>query len=276
MKVLILLLCTVAVLSCSNQTMKLSVPTAFREQATEYHVKGTKKNKMVFSDFAITKIKRGMHMSYPGWGRGFFLENLFLNEIGIQKTEHVKKEKANFRFSLSDGKYTAEVFGKERELTKSIEYELTRKNNIFNSYEYTNEYRYIFSTLINTSSASGNKTWELLMTNIYERKNDPPKNILSIIKPDDNGVAVCGQDSFFIKGITVNETEGANGKKGKLPFKLKILGGYEVRTSDGVAAIIDIIGSNVWFYNELESEDRLIISAIATAIFARRVKDVVW
>lgn len=276
MKILILLLCTVCVLSCSNQTMKLSIPAAFREQATEYHVKGTKKNKMLFPDLAISKIKRGMHMSYPGWGRGFFLENLLLNEIGVQKTEHVKKEKANFRFSLSDGKHTAAVFGKERELTKSIEYELTEKKSIFNSFEYTKEYRYIFSTLINTSTASGNKTWELLLTNIYEREHDTKKSIFTIIKPDDNGVAVCGQDSLFIRGITVNETEGANGKKGKLPFKLKILGGYEVRTSDGVAAIIDIIGSNVWFYNELESEDRLIISAIATALFARRVNDAAW
>lgn len=275
MRIVIFLLYTGMAMSC-QQTMKLSVPAAFREQATEYHIKGTKKNKMEFPELSISKVKRGMQLSYPGWGRGFFLENLLLNEIGVQKTEHVKKEKASFRFSLSDGKYTADVFGKEREMTKSIEYELTQNKSIFNSYEYNTEYRYIFSSLIHTSTPGGNKTWELLMSNIYERKNDPQKGILRIIKPDDNGVAVCGQDSFFIKGIMVSETENARGKKGKFPFQLKMLGGYEVRTADGVAAIIDVVGSNVWFYNELENEDRLIISAIATAIFARRVKEVVW
>lgn len=273
MKHSFLLVIIVSTLSC-NQTIKLSVPAAFREQATEYHVKGSKKNKMELSGFTISKIKRGLHMSYPGWSRGFFLENLLLNEIGLQKTEHVKKEKANFRFSLSDGKYIADIFGKEREMTRSMEYELTKKNRIFNSFEFTKEYRYIFSTLIKAGTSSGDKTWELLMTNIYERENSQNNDIFTIIKPDDNGVAVCGQDSLFIKGITIRETESAKGKTGKLP--IKILGGYEVRTSDGVAAIIDIIGSNIWFYNELESEDRLVISAIAAAIFARRVNNATW
>lgn len=260
-------------ISC-NQTIKLSVPSSFKEQATEFHVKGSKKNKMDFSGYTVSKIRRGMHMTYPGWGRGFFLENLLLNEIGVQKTELVKKEKANFRFSLSDGSYTADVFGKEREMTRSTEYSLTKKNSLLNSFEMTNEYRYIFSTLIQCQTTAGNKTWELLMSNIYERKTDPNLNIFSVIKPDDNGVAVCGDDSLFLRAVMVKETEGKNGKQGKLPFKL--LGGYEVRTADGVAAIIDLIGSNVWFYNGLESEDRLVISAIATAIFARRVKDMAW
>ena len=55
-----------------------------------------------------------------------------------------------------------------------------------------------------------------------------------------------------------------------------MLGGYEVRTSDGVAAIIDVVGSNIWFYNDLHSKDWLLVSAIATAIFARRLNDVTW
>lgn len=213
-------------------------------------------------------------MSYPGWGRGFFLENLLLSQVGLQKTENVKKEKANFMFSLSDGKHGAEVFGKEREMTRSIEYNLTRSKGILNSFEQTQEYQYIFSALIHTDVAAGNRTWELLMTNIYQRENDPDPKILTVIKPDDNGIVTNGTDSFFIKAVTLRETETASGKKGKFPFKM--LGGYEVRTTDGVAAIIDIIGSNVWFYNELENEDRLIISAIASAIFARRVNDVTW
>lgn len=273
MKRFVLVGCAVAAISCNN-TIKLAVPTAFKEQATAHHVAGSKKNKMSFGDFTSSKIKRGMHMSYPGWGRGFFLENLLWNQVGVQKNENVKKEKASFRYTLSDGKASAEVFGKEREMTRSIEYSLTKSKGILNSFEQTQEYQYVFSALIRTDTTAGNKTWELLMTNIYNRDKDPDPKILTIIKPEDDGVVTNGTDSFFIKTVMVKETENANGKKGRFPFKM--LGGYEVRTPDGVAAIIDIIGSNVWYYNELESEDRLVISAIASAIFARRVSDVAW
>ncbi len=213
-------------------------------------------------------------MTYPGWGRGFFLENLLLNQVGLQKTENVKKEKANFRFSLTDGQGSAEVFAKERELTRSIEYRLTQTKSILNSFEQTQEHQYIFSALLNIDAARVNKTWELLMTNIYDRSQEANPKIFTILKQDDNGIVTNGADSFFIKAVMLRETETANGKKGKFPFKM--LGGYEVRTPDGVAGIIDIIGRNVWFYNGLENEDRLVISAVAAAIFARRVNDVTW
>lgn len=260
--------------SCNN-TIRLAVPTVFKDQATLYKVVGSKKNKMDVGSFKSTRIKRGLQMSYPVWGRGFFMENLLLGIVGLQKTENVRKEKGKFRFSISDGLQAAQVFGKETALTKSIEYSLTRnKNSFLNSFEQMQEYQYIFSALIHLNDSSEDKTWELLMTNIYDRAKDPDPKMFVALKPDDNGIVTNGIDSFFIKAISLRETENKKGKKGKLPFK--VLGGYEVRTSDGVAAIVDIIGSNVWFYNELEQKDRLIIAAMATAIFARRVNDATW
>lgn len=273
MKTLFTLLAAALLLACNN-SIKLAVPNAFKDQATSHHVAGSKKNKMTLATFSSSKIKRGMHLTYPGWGRGFFLENLFLSQVGLQKSEHVKKERANFRYSITDGSMGAEVFGKERQMTRSIEYKLTKGGGLLNGFEQTQEYEYVFSALIQTDASAGNETWELLMSNIYDRSKDPNPKILTLIKPDDNGVVTNGSDSFFIKAVTLRETENAKGKVGRMPFKM--LGGYEVRTSDGVAAIIDIVGSNVWYYNELEGKDRLLISAIASAIFARRVNDVTW
>jgi hypothetical protein len=37
-----------------------------------------------------------------------------------------------------------------------------------------------------------------------------------------------------------------------------------------------MIDRNIWFYNELDSTEKLTIGAIATAIFARRVHDEKW
>lgn len=260
-------------LSCNNP-LKLAIPTAFKEKATEYPVTGTKKNKMVVAGYKSSKIKRGLLMSYPGWGREFILENLLLGFVGLQKTEKVQKEKGKFQFSLTDGKIGAQVYGKETQMTRSIEYKLKRSVSIFNSFEQTQDHQYIFSALIQLNDSSKNKTWELLMTNIYERAKDPNPKIFTVIKQDDNGVVTNGVDSLYIKGISIRETINSNGKEAKLPFD--VLGGYEIRTSDGVAAIIDVISKKIWFYNELESNDRILISAVGAAIFARRVNDAGW
>jgi hypothetical protein len=273
MRILIILFCFLFLLSCGT-TMKLSIPTAFKEQATMVHVNGARSKKMSFGDFTISKIKRGVHVSYPGWGRGFFLENLLLNDIGLQKDEHVRKEKDKFRFSLSDGRNVMEVFARETELTRHIEYKILGGIGPFTSYDRLQEYRYIFSAMIKTDTLDDGRGWELLMSNIYDRRKDTVNSLFTMVKPDDNGLATNGKDTIFIKGISLKKTEMSNGKTGSMPIKL--LSGYELSTADGVVAIIDVIDSNIWLYNELEPADKLIIATISTAIFARRVKDVKW
>ena len=268
-----LLFCWLFFVSCGT-SMKLSIPAVFEEQATRVHINGARSKKMSFGDFTSSKIKRGMHVNYPGWSRGFLLENLLLNEVGLQKDEHVRKEKDKFRFSLSDGKNSIEVFGKETELTRSFEYKVLGGIGPFKSYDRLQEYRYIFSAAITTDTLLGNKAWELMMSNIYDRRIDTVNSLFTMVKFDDNGLATNGTDTIFIKGLTPKKTETPNGKTGWLPVKL--LSGYELSTADGVIAIIDLIDHNIWFYNELERADKLMIAAISTALFARRVKDAKW
>jgi hypothetical protein len=268
-----ILFCLLFFASCGT-SIKLSIPAVFEEQATKMHVNGARSKKMSFGNFTTSKIKRGMHVSYPGWGRGFFLENLFLNEIGLQKGEQVRKEKDKFRFSLSDGKNNIEVFAKEFELTRDLEYKLLGGKGPFQSYSRLQEYRYVFSAEIRTDTLLDNKGWELMMSNIYDRRKDTVNSLVTMVKFDDNGIATNGTDTIFIKGLTIQKTEASGGKKGWLPVKL--LSGYELSTVDGVIAIIDVIDNNVWLYNELEPADKLMIAAISTTIFARRVNDVKW
>jgi len=269
----VILFCLLFFVSC-NTTVKLTIPAAFEEQATMMHVKGARSKKMSFGNFKISKIKRGIHVNYPGMSRGFLLENLVLNKAGLQKNEHVRKEKDKFRFSVSDSSSTWEVFAKETSLTRNLEYNLLDGKSILKNYDRLQEYQYIFSAEIATDSAQGDRSWELMMTNIYDRRNDTVNSLFTIVKPDDNGLVTNGKDTFFIKGISLKKTESPDGKTGWLPIKL--LSGYELSTADGVVAIIDLIGHNIWFYNELDGADKLLIAAISTAIFARRVNDVKW
>lgn len=260
--------------SCNKTILKLSIPQAFKDEATAVHVNGSRTRLMSFANYSTTKIKRGAHVKYPGWGRGFFLENIVLNHFGIGKEEHVEKEKDRFRYTISNGKNAMQVFGKEQKITRSIEYKLLNGKGPFSSFDQLQQYSYIFSVLFTTDTSNRAAAWELVMTNMYDRKSDVSNGPFAIIRPDESGIATNGKDSLFIKPVSVKEAERADGRPGKLLFK--VLAGYEICTPDGVVAIIDLVNKDIWFYNELDETDRLTIAAISTALFARRVSNVQW
>lgn len=112
------------------------------------------------------------------------------------------------------------------------------------------------------------------MSNIYERARDTSRSLFKVIRPDDHGFATNGSDSIFIRPVTLRNTEGPDGKQGRL--LVKMLGGYELSTAAGVVAVIDVIDHNLWLYKELEQQQQLAIAAITTALLARKVNDTKW
>lgn len=216
-----------------------------------------------------------MHLTYPGGGGpSFFWENLVLNRLGVQKDESTMKEKAKFRYTLSDGKNQVMVFAHEQAVTTHLEYQMLRREGFLSSYEQLQRYNYLFSAIISNNSTPNSKDWVLQMTNIYDREAEQDTNPFAHHKLGDNGLATNGTDTIFIKPVSIEKTVLPNGKEGVMPFKL--LSGYELSTPDGVIAIVDMIDRNIWFYNELNAAEKLNISAIATAIFARKVHDEKW
>ncbi|SHL68216.1 hypothetical protein SAMN05444266_104385 [Chitinophaga jiangningensis] len=269
-----LLLIGLVFMAACGPSMKLTVPERFREQATMQHVKGAHQNKMSFANYSTSRIKRGMQIKYPGWGRLFFLDNLVLNQFGISKSETVENEKARFRFSISDGNNSLQVFGAEREVEKRHEYSILNSKSVLNGIGIVQQYEYVFSALISGDTTSESSKWEVLMTNLYDRKASKDMNPFGLIKQEDSGLATNGTDTIFIKPLSIKKTELSNGKSGKLPFK--VLSGYELSTTGGVIGIVDLIDHNIWYYNELDNAEKLSISAISTALLARQVNDAKW
>lgn len=256
--------------SC-HTTIKMTIPEVFKEQATMQHVKGTGANRMSFGNVSTSRIKRGWQISNPGWNEAYFFpENYLLNQIGIQKSETVESEKGKFRYSLSDGKNNMEIFATEKKMVRKLEYEAYNSKSIFNSFEQVQQYTYLFSAVIKGNTA---KNWELFMTNNYDRFKEHDTNPFTIIKRSDHGLATNGEDTIYVEPLSLEKTE-SNGKIRKLPFT--IMSGYELSTSGGVIAVVDMIDKNIWFYNELDEMERMQISAIGTALFARRIHNVKW
>lgn len=255
-------------------SIKLSIPDVFKQQATMQYVDGARGNKMSFANFSTSRIKRGAHLTSSGWGRLFFLENILWNQIGIQKNETVTQQRTRYRYTLTDGKNMLEVFAAEEKFSKALEFQILNTTSIFNSISRLQQSDYVFSAIIRQGGIQGARDWELTMTNVYDRRTDTSRGLFPAIKPGDDGLATNGQDTIFIKSLSIKQTALDNGKTGQLPFKL--LAGYELSTSDGVIAVIDLIDRDMWFYNGLEDADKLTVSAIATAIFARTVYDAKW
>lgn len=254
--------------------LKLAIPDSFQQQATVQHVKGAKGNKMSFNQFKTSKIKRGIGVSYPGWGHAYFLQNLWLNQLGISKSGVVENQKGKFHYSISDGNNTLEVYAHEMSVKEETEYTLLNSNSILNSFSQLEHYNYIFSAVISGNPAKVGKDWELILTNVYNRKASGDKNPFTFIDSGDHGMATNGTDTIFIKPLDVKQKIAADGKTKKIPFKL--LAGYQLSTSGGVIAVVDLISKDLWFYNELDPSERLAVGAISTAIFARRVHDHGW
>jgi hypothetical protein len=53
-----------------------------------------------------------------------------------------------------------------------------------------------------------------------------------------------------------------------------MLSGYELQWDGGVVGIIDILDNNIWIANNLEPKDKLIVSAVASAMLLKRMQDV--
>jgi len=271
-RIAVLIIIAACLFGCKT-TLKLAVPGVFKQQATMQHVKGARTNKMSFDNIKTTRIRRGLHVTYPGIGRPHILQNLLLNRVGIDKSEAIKNEKAKFRYNITDGKNSVQVYADEKEFTKELTYQFTPIKGLA-SFNEVMQYKYIFSAMIGNGQQRDGNNWELLLSNIYDRKAENDRNPFTVIKQTDSGLATNGHDTIYIRPLNIQKTETVNGRNAYLP--LKLLSGYELNTADGVIAIIDLINRNVWLYNEMEEDQRLIVSAITTAILARRVHDVKW
>ena len=251
-------------------SLKLAIPDTFRQQATMQHVSRGSGNKMSSATFTTSKVRRVEYAdSYQG--RHFFLKNILWNQIGIQKNERVIEEEKRFRYTLTDGKNVRQVYATEERFAKKMQYQVLNTNSIFDKINQLQQSSYVFSAFIYGDTAQDSKNWELMMTNMYDRQADSSRGLLTAFGREDSGLTTNGRDTIFIKPLSIKQTELDNGKIARLPFK--IMAGYELSTPDGVVAIIDLIDRNIWFYNELNDEEKLNISGIATAIFARTVYD---
>jgi hypothetical protein len=263
-------------LGSSCTSIKMAVPDGFRSQATELPVKGlgglNARKALSFGSYRTSKIKRGWHTTSAKGSRlrDRTDEEWILRAMGVNAQSYNSTEKDQFRYTIADGRYSATVYGMER-MTKN-EMEVKTGSRALGDFSRTNNYQYHFSALVQPSAAKPEEHWKLELYNIYERSQDTARRIFGQPYVEERGMLTNGKDTITIRPVRVSNFTTSSGKETKFP--VRILAGYELRMGDGVIAIVDAFGKNVWFYNELDAQTKLLVASVSSALLLRRVQDV--
>jgi hypothetical protein len=167
-------------------------------------------------------------------------------------------EKEKFHYTLGNDSLSFAIFCKQRTVTTQTRIQVP--NHVFDKME--NE-QYDFMGAIIPSNPD-EKPWKLVM-NYYMEKRGGLAGLLDFRFPGTSGFMTNESDTILIKPVFVNKTD--NNKDADLPFRLP--SGYEFSTADGVIAIVDTFGKNIWLYNELGITEKMIMASAASAILFR-------
>lgn len=268
------LLLWAGIASCT--TIKMSIPTAFKAEAHSMKVKGLNgwpiNERIRFGNYQSNRIRRGWNTTSTrrrgSWSQQQ-LEDLLYKNFGVGPQEWRTQQKDKFRFELEADSLFAEVYAREQMLSQSTQ---IRTNTILGDWGRTQHYLYTFSATIIPGNATEKETWQLNLTNVYDRQKDTARRLFDQPYVEEKGYATNGTDSISIRTIYITKAEGKDGKEAKMPFRIP--GGYELKWDGGLVCIVDAFGKNVWLHNELEPKDRILLSALASAILLRRIQDI--
>jgi hypothetical protein len=261
-------------ISCT--TAKLSVPEKFSTQATRMPVKGINGwqvgQKLSFGTYTTSTIKRGWDFSSSLQYTKFRIrpEEAVLKVFDISTDNNINKQRSKFQYSISDGNNIAEVFATEKFSEKQLVYK--SNNPWIGNASKTKKYDYAFTAAILPVEKDA-KPWSLVLVNSYDINKDTAHGIFDRPYVEEEGYATNGKDKIAIRPLRIEKLTTKSGRQTRV-FGGKMLSGYELQWDGGVVAIIDILDNNLWIYNDLEPKEKMILSAISSAILLKKMQDV--
>lgn len=264
-----------AFISCT--AAKLPVPSQFSSQATKMPVKGINgwqvNQKLQFGNYTTSKIKRGWDFSSSLQYTKFRIrpEEALLKVLDINTDNNTNTQRNKFQYTIEDGKLVAEIYATEKFTEKQLVYK--SNNPWIGNASKTNKYEYAFTAAIVPLSAKTEEPWSLVLMNKYDISKDTARRLFDQPYVEEEGYATNGKENIAIRPLRMEHVNTKNGKSTRV-FGGKMLSGYELQIKGNVVAIIDILENNIWFYNDLEPAEKLILSSISSAILLKRMQDV--
>jgi hypothetical protein len=264
---------TLTTFSCT--TIKLAVPAQFSSQATSMHVKGlngwTLHQQLSFGSYNTSAVKRGWNTSSGKEDKtaSITTEDRLLKVFNIDRSNITVNQKNKFQFTVADGNQVAEIYCLEK-LTK--EQLVTKSNNKWLGDTYdTKNYQYSFTAAILPLKVKDDAPWQLVLYNNYDEKKDTARHLFDMPYVEEEGYVTNGKETVTIKPLRVQQFTTKDGREAKFPVKM--MSGYELRIEDGVVGIIDSFDNNIWMYNDLDADTKLLLAAVSSALMLRKIQE---
>lgn len=266
-----------ALLLTSCTAAKLSIPEAFQKQSTKYAVKGLNgwmiNQKLSFGPYQTSSIKRGWDFTSSVQYTKFRMspEEALLKVFDVDTDKRNLNQRNKFQYTLEEGNQIAEIYATEKFSEKQLVYK--SNNPYIGSASKTNKYEYAFTAAILPLTGKEKDPWSLVMINKYDIAKDTARRLFDKPYVEEEGYATNGKENIAIRPLRIENVTTKSGKQTKV-FGGKLLSGYELQWNGGVVAVIDILDNSIWIYNDLESQDKFLLSSIASAILLKRMQDV--
>ena len=271
------LLVVLVIFMASCTSAKLSVPPSFSEQASHLPVKGINgwqvTQKLSFGNYATSRIKRGWDFASSVSYTKFRIspEEAVLKVFDINTEKNTNNQKNKFQYSIEEGNLVAEVYATEKFKEQQLVYK--SNNPWIGNASKTNKYEYSFTAAIVPLTLADKAPWSVVLINRYDISKDTVRSIFDKHYVEEEGYATNGKENIAIRTIRTERVAGKNGEETKV-LGGKILGGYELQWNKEPAAMIDILDNSIWISNNIDSDKKMIIACISSAILLKRMQDI--
>jgi hypothetical protein len=245
------------------------VPDQFAAKATQMKVSGLSGWQLhpvvTFGKYQTSKVKTGWIISSGGGDRnsGITTEERLLKVFNMDRANITTNSKNKFQYTLQDGNLVADIFCME----KASKEEVTTKTPL-GEFSKTKNFQYSFSAAILPQTIK-DEQWQLVFYNSYEKAKDTARKWFDQPYVEHEGYVTNGKQLIDIRPIITNRVVGKDGKESKTLAKL--LMAYELKIGDGVIGVIDVFNKNVWIYNDLDDNLKLVIASVSSAILLRKL-----
>ena len=256
--------------SCKTASLSVAVPDRFAANATQMKVSGLngkRKPQLTFGNYQTTKLKTGWIVSSGGNDRnsGITTEERLLKVFKLSRETLTSNRKNKYQYTIQDGNLMAEVYC----LEKTTREDITTKTRL-GEFSETKNIQYSFSAAIIPQTIK-DEPWQLVFYSDYDRKKDTARKFFERPYVEREGYVTNGKIQIDIRPIITAKVIGKDGKETKTLVSL--LMAYELKIGNGVIGIIDVFNKNIWIYNDLDNDMKLIIASVSSAILLRKLDE---
>lgn len=257
--------------SCKSARINVAVPDQFAANATQMKVSGLNGWKMrpqlTFGNYQTSKVKAGWVVTSGGNDRnsGITTEERLLKVFKMPRENITRNSKNKYQYTIQDGDLMAEVYCIEKTAIEEV-----RTATPLGEFGKTKNYQYSFSAAILPQTVK-DEPWQLVFYNSYDSKNDTARKFWERPNIEREGYATNGKIRIDIRPIITDRVVGKDGRETKTLARL--LMAYELKIEGGVIGVIDVFNNNIWIYNDLDKDMKLIVASVSSAILMRKLDE---